>query len=61
MVKLTTFVIRPGVYEGEVLGREVKLLTKDQFKLFQEVAREAVLVLEDVDEVFMGSYKLKDS
>ncbi|MCO5581471.1 hypothetical protein L7F22_035356 [Adiantum nelumboides] len=60
VVKLTTYIIQPVYSEGTVVGRTVNLITEDQFKLFQEIARGAVLELEASDEAFLWSYKFKD-
>ena len=59
LVKLTMYVIRPIVYEVEVLGREYKLLTKDQFRLLQEVERGARMVLKDVKKAFLQATSSK--
>ncbi|MCO5596909.1 hypothetical protein L7F22_054910 [Adiantum nelumboides] len=60
VLKLTTYVIQPVYFKGNIVGRKVNLISKDQFKLFQEIARGAVLELEDSDEVFLWSYKFGD-
>ena len=46
VVKLTTYLIQSIFFQGDVVNREVNSISENQFKLFQEVARGAMLGLE---------------
>ena len=60
VVKLTTYFIQLIFFQGDVVNREVNLISENQFKLFQEVARGAVLELETFDEFILRCYKILD-
>ena len=60
VVKLTTYLIPPIFFQGDVVNREVNLISENQFKLFQEVARGAVLDLETSDKFILRCYKILD-
>ena len=60
VVKLTTYLIQPIFFQEDVVNREVNLISEKQFKIFQEVARGAMLELETSDKFFLRCYKILD-